>query len=173
MGSLTGPHWQLVACGQGPLWHQPMAEQDHQCWVQKKKFDNTIADDNMEQLELLYTAGTSINWTVILQYLVKFSGGGASQVAQMVKCLPAMQETRFRSLDWEDPLGEENGNPLQNSCLENSMDGRSLVGYVHGVAKSQIQLNDFTSLHFSQVKDMSTCVCVCVCPRAHACVFSH
>ena len=42
-----------------------MAEQDHQCWVQKKKFDNTIADDNMEQLELLYTAGTSINWTVI------------------------------------------------------------------------------------------------------------
>ena len=42
-----------------------MAEQDHQWWVQKKKFDNTIADDNMEQLELLYTAGTSINWTVI------------------------------------------------------------------------------------------------------------
>ena len=25
--------------------------------------------------------------------------------------------------------GEGNGNPLQYSCLENSMDGRSLVGY--------------------------------------------
>ena len=25
--------------------------------------------------------------------------------------------------------GEENGNPLQYSCLENSMDGESLVGY--------------------------------------------
>ena len=65
LGSLRVPHWQLVACGQGPLCHQLMAEQDHQRWVEKKKFDNTIADDNMEQLELLYTTGTSINWTVI------------------------------------------------------------------------------------------------------------
>ena len=31
---------------------------------------------------------------------------GASQVAQMVKNLPAMQETRVWSLGWEDPLGE-------------------------------------------------------------------
>ena len=29
---------------------------------------------------------------------------GASLVAQMVKNLPAMQETRVHSLDWEDPL---------------------------------------------------------------------
>ena len=28
----------------------------------------------------------------------------ASLVAQTVKCLPAMQETRVRSLGWEDPL---------------------------------------------------------------------
>ena len=32
---------------------------------------------------------------------------GASQVAQMVKCLPAMQETQVRSLGWEDPLEKE------------------------------------------------------------------
>ena len=31
----------------------------------------------------------------------------ASLVAQMVKCLPAVQETRFRSLDWEDPVEKE------------------------------------------------------------------
>ena len=31
----------------------------------------------------------------------------ASQVAQMVKCLPAMQETRVRSLDQKDPLEKE------------------------------------------------------------------
>ena len=38
-------------------------------------------------------------------------------MVQMVKNLPAMQETRF------DPRnGEGNGNPLQYSCLENSMD---------------------------------------------------
>ena len=33
-----------------------------------------------------------------------------------------MQEIRFWSLSWEDPLEEENGNSLHNSCLENSMD---------------------------------------------------
>ena len=31
----------------------------------------------------------------------------ASLVAQRLKCLPAMRETRVRSLGWEDPLGEE------------------------------------------------------------------
>ena len=30
-----------------------------------------------------------------------------SLVAQMVNCLCAMQETRFRALDWEDPLEKE------------------------------------------------------------------
>ena len=28
-------------------------------------------------------------------------------VAQRIKCLPAMQETRVRSLGWEDPLEKE------------------------------------------------------------------
>ena len=31
----------------------------------------------------------------------------ASLVAQMVKCLPAMQETQVQSLGWEDPLEKE------------------------------------------------------------------
>ena len=34
-------------------------------------------------------------------------------------------------------LGEGNGNPLQYSCLENSMDRRDWQGTVHGIAKSQ------------------------------------
>ena len=34
---------------------------------------------------------------------------------------PAMQETWVRSLGQEDPLQEGVGNPLQDSCLENSM----------------------------------------------------
>ena len=33
--------------------------------------------------------------------------------------------------------GEENGNPLQFSCLENSMDRGAWWATVHGVAKSQ------------------------------------
>ena len=36
--------------------------------------------------------------------------------------------------------GEGNGNPLQYSCLENSMDGGLWWAIVYGVAKSQIQL---------------------------------
>ena len=44
----------------------------------------------------------------------------ASLVAQTVKRLPAMRETQVQSLGWEYPPGEGNGNPLQDSCLENS-----------------------------------------------------
>ena len=43
--------------------------------------------------------------------------------------------------------GEGNGNPLQYSCLENSMDGGAWWAIVHGLAKSRTRLSDFTSLH--------------------------
>ena len=43
-------------------------------------------------------------------------------MAQMVKNLPAMWKTWVQSLDWEDPHRDGNGNPLQYSGLENSMD---------------------------------------------------
>ena len=43
--------------------------------------------------------------------------------------------------------GEGNGNPLQHPCLENPMDGGSWQATVHGVAKSQTRLSNFTSLH--------------------------
>ena len=43
-----------------------------------------------------------------------------------------------------DFLGEGNGNPLQYSCLEDSMDGGAWLTTVHGVAKSQTRLSDFT-----------------------------
>ena len=38
--------------------------------------------------------------------------------------------------------GEGNGNPLQYSCLENSMDRGAWQATVHGVAKSQTRLSD-------------------------------
>ena len=40
--------------------------------------------------------------------------------------------------------GEGNGNPLQYPCLENPMDGGAWLATVHGVAKSQTRLSDFT-----------------------------
>ena len=42
--------------------------------------------------------------------------------------------------------GEGNGNPLQYSCVENSMDGEAWWATVHGVAKSRTRLSDFTLL---------------------------
>ena len=39
-------------------------------------------------------------------------------------------------------IGDVNGNPLQYSCLENSMDRGAWRSILHGVAKSQTQLSD-------------------------------
>ena len=40
--------------------------------------------------------------------------------------------------------GEGNGTPLQYSCLENPMGGGAWQAAIHGVAKSQTRLSDFT-----------------------------
>ena len=45
----------------------------------------------------------------------------SSLVVQLVKNLPAMQETQVRSLGWEDAL-EEGTQPTPVSCLETPMD---------------------------------------------------
>ena len=41
---------------------------------------------------------------------------------------------------WGRYPGEENGNPLQYSCLENSMDRGTQQATVHGIAKSGTRL---------------------------------
>ena len=55
-------------------------------------------------------------------------------------------------------LGEGSGNPLQYSCLENPMDGEAWWAAVHGVARSQTRLSDFTFIfHFHALeKEMAT-----------------
>ena len=58
-------------------------------------------------------------------------------VAQRLKRLPAMQETRVQSLVQEDSPEEGNGNPLQYSYLKNSMNRGAWWATVHGVLKSQ------------------------------------
>ena len=45
---------------------------------------------------------------------------------------------------WGRSPGEGNGNSLQYSCLENPMDGGAWWATVHGVAKSQTRLSNFT-----------------------------
>ena len=55
-------------------------------------------------------------------------------------------------------FGEGNGTPLQYSCLENPMDGGAWWAAVHGVARSQTRLSDFTfTFHFHALeKEMTT-----------------
>ena len=64
-------------------------------------------------------------------------------VAQMVKNLPVMQETRVWSLGWEDLLEKKMATQLQYSCLENSMDRGAWWGTICGVAESWIWLSDY------------------------------
>ena len=60
-----------------------------------------------------------------------------------------MQEMQVWSLGGEDPLEEENGNPLQYSCLENSMNRGAWWATVHGVSKNWTGLSYWA---------LSTCV---------------
>ena len=55
-------------------------------------------------------------------------------------------------------LEEGNGTPLPYSCLENPMDGGAWWAAVHGVAKNQTWLGDFTfTFHFYALqKEMAT-----------------
>ena len=64
----------------------------------------------------------------------------------MVNNLPAVQETGVQSLAGEAPIAEGNGNPLQYSCLENSMDREAWQATIHGVTKSQTQLCGYYTL---------------------------
>ena len=57
----------------------------------------------------------------------------ASLLAQSVKNLPAMQDTRVWSLGWGRSPREGSGNPLQYSCLGNSRDRGAWWATVHGV----------------------------------------
>ena len=54
--------------------------------------------------------------------------------------------------------GDGNGTPLQYFCLENPMDGGAWWAAVHGVAKSQTRLSNFTfTFHFHALeKEMAT-----------------
>ena len=58
----------------------------------------------------------------------------------MEKNLPAIQETWLQSLGQEDPL--EKGMATHSSILENPMDRGTWQATVHGITKSQTQLNN-------------------------------
>ena len=72
---------------------------------------------------------------VIYNSSVAWSGG--------FPCSSVGKESASNAGDWGSipglgrSPGEENGNPLQYSCLENPMDRGAWQATVHGIAKSQ------------------------------------
>ena len=66
----------------------------------------------------------------------KFPGGTSGKEPAKQEA----QETWAQFLDWENPLEKRNGNPLQYSFQEISMDRGACQATVHGVAKSQTLL---------------------------------
>ena len=79
-------------------------------------------------------------------------------VAQMVNNLLANAGDEGSIPGSGRPSGEGHGNPLQYSCLENSMDREAWRATVRGVAKSRMQLSNFTfTFHFHALeKDTAT-----------------
>ena len=68
-------------------------------------------------------------------------------------------QTELSTINKLSPIaGEGHGTPLQYSCLENPMDGGAWYAAVHGVAKSQTGLRDFTfTFHVHALeKEMAT-----------------
>ena len=85
------------------------------------------------------------------QILRSYDDSGASQVALVVKNPPAnTRDKRDMGSIPESRKSPEggHGNPLQFSCLKNSMDRGAWQTTVHGVAKSRTWLSDFTFLIF-------------------------
>ena len=90
---------------------------------------------------LLCFSMSSVFWSQYQIFFIIYSllcTQGASLVVQTVKT--AMQETPVRPPGLGRHLGERNDNPLQCSCLENSMEKGTWWATAHRVAKSQTWL---------------------------------
>ena len=83
--------------------------------------------------------------------LVTFTFTLTFLVSQTVKRLSTMRETWVQSLGGEDLLEKKMATHSSYSCLENLMDGGAWWAAVHGVAKSQTQLSDFTFTFITEV----------------------
>ena len=72
-------------------------------------------------------------------------------MAQSVKNLSAMQDTRVQSLGWEDPLEKDMATHSSILAWKNPMDGGAWQATVHEVSKSRTRWSDFTSLKGSEL----------------------
>ena len=74
-------------------------------------------------------------------------------MAQTVKCLPIMWETQVRSLGGEDPPEKEMATHSSTLAWKIPWTEDPWWATVHGIAKSQTRLSDFTSLSLCDPMD--------------------
>jgi len=86
------------------------------------------------------------------------TGKGQFSFQSQRKAMPKNAQTTTQLHSSHTPVGEDNGTPLQYSCLEKSMDGGAWKAAVPGVAESQTRLSDFTfTFYFHALeKEMAT-----------------
>ena len=71
----------------------------------------------------------------------------ASLVAQMVKNLPAMQETRVRSLGWKDFL--KKGMATHSSVLTWRIPWTEKLGWIQSMGRKESDMTEQLTLHFT------------------------
>ena len=113
-------------------WTMPCTEEPGDPWVHRVRYDWARIQDWFK-ITFLGEPKLKLSLSLIIW--------GASLVAQMVKNLPAVQETRFdpwvRNIPWRRKW------QLTPSFLPRESHGqRSLVGPSHGVANSRTRLSD-------------------------------
>ena len=81
------------------------------------------------------------------KYFIKFNINWASLVAQMVKRLPTMQETRVQSLGWEDSL--EKAMAPHSSTLAWKIPCMEEHCWLQSMGLQGVRHDRVTSLHYS------------------------
>ena len=105
-------------------------------------------------LRIMFAVGLSY-----MAFAIQATDKGLISKIYKQRAFPGGSDGKASSYNARDPgsisgsrrsSGEGNGNTLQYSCLENSMDGEVCWSTVHEVTKSRTRLNNFTSLHTTQ-----------------------
>ena len=112
------------------------------CWpVFILQFSHSVVSDSLRSYGLQHSWPPCV-YTYKCLLIVGFPGGSAGKESVCDAGNPGSVRRLGRS------PGEEKGNPLQYSCLENSMDRGAWQAPVHGVTKSWTQLSDYHSNYY-------------------------
>ena len=76
-------------------------------WLSHGKLEDALFSNSWSKLWMFEKWLQNAEFFMFSITVPKDEHSGASQIAQMVKSLPAMQETWVRSLGWEDPVEED------------------------------------------------------------------